>query len=256
MRDHFFRVQLAPIFIFKYLFLLFPFQGPAQNLLPQQLPGDILISREAYTVDYSPAHRQARWNYYIITRHRMYGTAKRRSTFLKDPKLSPAQACRATDYKGSGCDRGHLAPAEDMSYSNSAMNESFYFSNVSPQNPGFNRGIWKRLEMQVRSWKPIADTLHVITAGSVHDKLPKLKGSVTIPDKFYKIVLAKDTRGKVKAIAFLMPNKASKAPLRNYLVTIDELERLTKIDFCFLLPDDVEEALESSKADLFFWRIN
>lgn len=239
------------------LFIFFLPQATfSQDLMPCQFPGDIIINHEAYTVDYSMEHKQARWNYYTLVKTRIYGKVKRKSSFCRDPELTMAESCRDNDYQGSRCDKGHLAPAEDMSFSRVAMRESFFLSNVAPQIPGFNRGIWKRLEVQVRAWKNKADTLHVVTGGYIHRGLPKLKGSVSIPNNFYKIVLAKDVSGNFKAIAFLLPNKPSKDPLAKYLITIDELESLTKVDFCFKLRDDVEDALESSKADLTFWKMN
>ena len=226
-----------------------------QQLIPAKFPGDTLVNHIAYTISYSTEHKQAHWNYYLIVARRQYGKVKRKSSFIANPQLAASQSCSDSDYQGCGFDRGHLAPAEDMSFSRVAMNESFFLSNVSPQVAGFNRGIWKRLETQVRRWKTKSDTIHVITGGCIHNGLPKIKGSISIPDSFYKIAIAKDKKGNLNAIAFKIPNKPSKRALTSYLVTIDELEALTKIDFCYHLPDASEATLESSKANLSFWSI-
>lgn len=240
----------------KFLFLLFSIPVLGQNLVPRIFPGDILINHTAYSISYSVEHKQARWDYYMLIPQRPYGKIKRKSDFHTNPKLSEAQSCQEIDYRGCPFDRGHLAPAEDMSFSNVAMKESFFLSNVSPQVVGFNRGIWKRLETQVRHWKDNGDTIHVITGGHIHKGLPKLNGNVSIPNNFYKIVITKDKHGSLKAIAFMLPNKPSKNALTKYLITIDELEALTRIDFCYKLPDPIEKKLESGKADLNFWKFN
>lgn len=247
-------IRMLPVSGLLLLFLS-PLHSLSQQLVPCQVAGDVLIQHEAITIDYNIDHKQARWSYYILTHQRRYGVVKRKSNFSKDPALRESESCSNADYLGGRCDRGHLAPAEDMSFSRTAMSESFFLSNISPQVPAFNRGIWKRVETQVRSWKSLTDTLHVITGGCIREGLPKLKGRVSIPDKFYKIIVAKDPSGVLKAIAFLIPNKPSKEPLSKFLVTIDELELLTTVDFCFKLNDRVEETLESSSADMAFWRL-
>ena len=101
-----------------------------------------------YSVHYDQKHRQARWVGYLLTKSETVKVAKRSNKFTADPLIPETD--NAVDYKKSGFDRGHLAPAADMSYSQETMQESFYFSNMSPQNPSFNRGIWKKLEEKTR----------------------------------------------------------------------------------------------------------
>jgi len=148
-----------------------------------------------------------------------------------------------SDYKGSGYDRGHLAPAADMKYNSVAMSESFYMSNMSPQNPSFNRGIWKRLESLVRGWGEKFD-IFVSTAGVLSsDNLGAIGGNrVTIPSKYYKVIYAPD---KNIMIGFLLTNKKQSGDLSSYAVSIDKIESLTGIDFFSELPDNIEEELES-----------
>jgi endonuclease G len=151
------------------------------------------------------------------------------------------------DYKGSGYDRGHLAPAADFSYDDFALSQSFYLSNMSPQNPSFNRGIWKKLEDQVRDWAMENDNIYVVT-GPVLNKSFKTIGNneVSVPEYYYKIVLDIQ-KPDIKAIAFLMKNEKSSASLESFVVTINRLESLTGLDFFPTMPDQLENALEESK---------
>lgn len=176
---------------------------------------------------------------------------KRTNNFRPDQKVKTGSAT-LTDYKGSGYDRGHLAPAADMKWSATAMSESFYMSNMSPQRPGFNRGIWKRLEQLVRTWAVEYEEIHVVTG-------PVLKGSfksigpnqVSVPEYYYKVVLDYK-KPELKGIGLILANASSKKPLRNYAVTIDYVESITGINFFVDLPDNIEEEIESN-LDLSMW---
>jgi endonuclease G, mitochondrial len=110
-----------------------------------------IVSHSAIILAYNEEHEQAHWVSYKLTSQMLKGAAKRTDKFKEDPKVSTKSAS-PTDYRLSGYDRGHLAPAGDFTYDATAMAESFYMSNMSPQIPSFNRGIWKKLEDQVRFW--------------------------------------------------------------------------------------------------------
>jgi len=169
----------------------------------------------------------------------------RTNDFRIDNKVTTGSAS-LSDYKGSGYDRGHLAPAGDMKWSSTVMSESFYMSNMSPQKPGFNRGIWKKLEGSVRNWADDNGEIHVVTG-------PILTGSyssigyngVSIPNYYYKVIL--DYREpEIKGIGFVLPHQKSKSSLQSFAVSIDEVERKTGIDFYHSLPDEIENQIESS----------
>jgi len=124
-------------------------------LLPEISPNDLIVKHYAYTLNYNEEHGQAEWVAYILTKDRVYGTVKRTDNFRSDPKVKTGSATLA-DYKGSGYDRGHLAPAADMKWSATAMSESFYMSNMSPQRPDFNREFGKEKEksdLSMKSWQ-------------------------------------------------------------------------------------------------------
>lgn len=121
-----------------------------EKIYPQFEQGQI-IEHTYYTLSYAENHEQAYWVFYELTHEEVKGGVKRSDNFREDPKVSSGSAS-LEDYKGSGYDRGHIAPAADMAFNKTAISESFYLSNMSPQHPSFNRGYWKKLESEVRNW--------------------------------------------------------------------------------------------------------
>jgi endonuclease G len=164
---------------------------------------------------------------------------------MKDPLVKTGTA-DDEDYLHSGYDRGHLAPAADLGYSLSSMAESFYYSNMSPQVAAFNRGVWKRLEGQVRVWARNNGAVYVVTGPVLRPGLPSIGANkVSVPELYYKVIL--DYRmPEYKALGFVLPNAGSKLPLTEFAVSIDSVERLTGIDFFPALPDKDENTLESN----------
>ncbi len=151
-----------------------------------------------------------------------------------------------TDYTNSGYDRGHMAPAADMKWSEKAMEESFYMSNICPQDRKLNRDDWGSLEETCRGWARKYGTVY-IACGPIYDKKsPKRIGrnKVAVPDRFFKVVLIYN-RKKPQAMGFLFENKAHHRKLENYMVTVDEIEQITGLDFFSRLPDDIENKIEA-----------
>ena len=211
--------------------------------IPLSAFGDEIVRHSAYTLGYSEQHEQARWVAYELTSAELDGHAKRKDDFRSDPSVSTGSAS-LVDYRGSGYDRGHLAPAADMKLSSTYMSESFFMSNMSPQLPGFNRGIWKNLEAVVRKMSIANQSIHIVT-GPI---LSSNKGSigtnqVTIPRFYYKVILDY-TAPEFKAIGFIIANEASNQPLSSYATTVDRIEERTGLDFFSGLPDDLETLLE------------
>ena len=223
----------------------------AQIELPKPKPSDLIIHHVGYVLSYNEAHEQANWVAYELTLEEVNGSFKRTNDFRPDPKVKTGSASLA-DYRGSGYDRGHLAPAADMKWSPIAMSESFYMSNMSPQRPSFNRGIWKRLEEQVRKWAVDNKSVYIATGGVLIPGLNKIgPNQVSVPERFYKVILDYQDP-ELKGIAFILPNRGSKESLKKYVVTIDKVESVTGIDFFYTLPDEIEEEIES-KVDLSRW---
>jgi endonuclease G, mitochondrial len=216
------------------------------NYYPAPLVGEEIISHSVIRISYNEKHEQANWVAYKLLSSHIGGPEKRQNKFLSDPKVTSFSA-HSDDYKKSGFDRGHLAPAGDFTWSQQAMAESFYMSNISPQQPGFNRGIWKKLEEQARRWALENEELIIVTAGVLKEGLPQIgnRNRVSVPAYYYKILL--DIKEpEIKAIAFLMENKASNSPLMSFAISIDSLEAFTGIDFFPALEDNLENQLEST----------
>jgi DNA/RNA endonuclease G (NUC1) len=226
----------------------------SQDLKPLGLYNDI-VSHTYYTLSYSEDHEQAEWVYYVLKSNQLNSTVERKDNFRPDFKVKTSSA-QLYDYKGSGYDRGHLAPATDMKYNNISISESFFMSNMSPQSPSFNRGIWKKIEKQFRDWSYKYGELVIVTG-------PVLKGEnygsigynkVTIPKWFYKVAI--DPSNYDRNIAILIENKGSSASIKSFVVTIDYLEEFSGLDFFHNLSDKIEESFESSThINLWDWNV-
>lgn len=211
------------------------------TLLPTNNKG-LTIKHTYYTLSYCSIYRQAEWVAYSLTPMLINGSQKRASKFMADPKITDAVG--PSSYTKSGYDRGHLCPAADMKLNSVSMNETFYMSNMSPQAPSFNRGIWSKLEDKVRDWALQKNGVYVVTGPLLNKTCGLVARSITVPCAFYKIIF-KQTKEGAEAIAFMLPNAGSSLPLKNFVISIDELEALTGLDFFAALPDEEEEKFES-----------
>lgn len=216
-----------------------------------------------YSLSYSEEDEQAEWVAYELTRDEVEGKLDRRDSFDEDPAIATKSAS-PEDYQNSGYDRGHLAPSADMRFDATAMEECFYMSNVSPQVKGFNNGVWNDLEMQTRAWTKKYGTIYVVT-GPVLPKDGKnarkmyasergkdVKTNVTVPEKFYKILFDFSKKGKEKMVAFVIPNEDTQTPFTEFVTTVDEVERMTGINFFSNLDVEVQKRCEAH-SDLSKW---
>ena len=212
------------------------------------VPGkaDTIIDRPGYALGYVEYHEQPAWVVYRLTKQQaLTKAAKRSDKFKEDPEI-PTGSATLADYRRSGFDRGHLCPAADMAYSMRTMDDSFFMSNMSPQRPKFNRGVWKDLEAQVRDFAISEHDIYVVT-GPI---LPKTKtitigsNKVTVPTHYYKVVY--DRTPPEKMIGFILPNDGSDRPLQDFAVTVDAVEEATGLDFFSTVPQPKQERLEST----------
>ena len=235
--------------------------GKKEELLqPENLPfgvpkeTDRILHREGFSLGYSHKYRQALWVGYVLKKEHLTGKRFRRpAAFRSDPAITE-NPVQPGEYTGTKFDRGHLAPAGDMSYSHPAILNSFFMSNISPQTPGCNRGIWKRLETQIRKWAVTEECLCVITGPLFpeEDQAEEEGGiSLPVPYAFYKVVL--DMTPPMKMIAFIVPNRAGRERLQRFVVTVDDVEKLTGCDFFSELDDELEEKLERH-SDFSLWQ--
>ncbi len=214
--------------------------------LPQPIAevGCQIVAHEYYSLCYHEDHEQAAWVFYELTQAEVKGGWNRSNDFREDQNILTGSAALA-DYRGSGFDRGHLAPAADMAFHQTAMSESFYMSNMSPQHPSLNRGTWKKLEGQVRKWAYARNALWVASGPVFKKNLGTIgTNAVTVPGMYYKVLL--DTAAHT-TIAFLMPNQKCKGSVYDYVVPVDSVEAVTNIDFNSHLPDEEEVEMERSK---------
>ncbi|MFI3327694.1 MAG: DNA/RNA non-specific endonuclease [Rikenellaceae bacterium] len=207
-----------------------------------------LIVHTHFSLDYNEHHEQPNWVYYTLTKENLSGGEERSNSFKADPKVSTGSAVTA-DYAKSGYDRGHLCPAADMTQSQTAMRETFYMSNMSPQAPSCNRGIWKTSETYVRNLvaEPTnkIDTLYIVTGPIFNNNMGAIgANNVTIPGAYYKVAYSPQIS---KMWAFIIPNEKSDNTLEFFRTTVDEVELQTGIDLYYQLPPKLQEQLEAQK---------
>lgn len=213
-----------------------------QSKVPEKI-----LKHIGYTVSYNTEWRIPNWVAYELTADEVAGTIPREDNFIDDPLIYGE--AESDTYINSGYDRGHMAPAGDMKWSKTAMDESFYMTNICPQNHNLNGGDWKDLEEHIRTIATQYDHIY-ICCGPIVGKNLKYIGSysfdrIVIPDAFFKVVLRqKDSTWT--AIGFKMENNAGHNALATYALSVDDLETLTNIDFFYNLPDSIEELVEKS----------
>lgn len=125
--------------------------GALEIPMIQSSTGGQILKRKGYTLSYNADYKTPQWVAWELTKKETKGKEGRTNKFLPDPNVRGAKAYTG-DYTKSGYDRGHMAPAADMKWSKQAMEESFYMSNICPQNPNLNRGDWNDLEEKSRQW--------------------------------------------------------------------------------------------------------
>lgn len=207
--------------------------------------GDVqVIDRKGYALGFSKKHKQPLWVAYRLTANEVTNVVARRiDQFAFDPEVEGGSAT-LEDYRHSGFDRGHLAPAADMKWDAEAMRESFLLSNISPQTSAFNGGVWKRIEEWCRGLAVRRGSLFIVT-GPVfpddedHEAIGPNK--VTVPKFFYKVVY--DER-EGRMLGFIVPNRAV-GNIYGFALSVDEVEEATGLDFFSSLPKDVQLRLES-----------
>lgn len=234
-----------------YLLLLTSCAGIKTARLQNGTDG-IDIKYTGFTISYNSLAKTPNWVAWELTAKETEGDEPRASHFYADPDLAFAQADN-DDYRNSGWDKGHMAPAGDMKWDPKAMRESFYLTNICPQNHNLNDGDWKDLEETCRDLAKEYGKIDIICGPILNDENPRTIGDnkVTVPDAFFKVILIKEL-GKYRGIGFIFENKAGHKPLTSYSMTIDEVEERTGIDLFYKLKDSTEKRVEST-IDTAFW---
>ncbi len=221
--------------------------------LPEITNKDALVKHSALILQYNEEHEQADWVAHKISVDILTGAQGRTNDFRADPKVSTGTA-EKDDYWYSGFDRGHLAPSADFRWSQKAVSESYYYSNMSPQRPEFNREAWADLENTLRRYVEEKQRPLYVVTGPYYSEKPKKLGDnkVSIPQYYFKTALDY-TADTIAGVAFLMPNAQCEYPVFSYALTIDSLESITGINFYHQLPDSAENIAESIY-DYDYWK--
>ncbi len=213
------------------------------DFLPTSTSKDV-YSNDAYSFSYKEEYEQSEWVAYELTKTDM-STADYKRPYFNQDKSVTTKSADWRNFKNTKYNKGHLCPAADRKSSYEMYELTFLTSNASPQLYDFNAGIWNRLEQKVRFWTERYDGVYVVTGGVLEDGLKTIGSeNVAVPNYFYKVILTKD---KANMIGFLVPHNDSKKPLYSFVVPVDEIEKMTRIDFFSALPDTIEDKLEANK---------
>ena len=211
------------------------------------------LCREGYVVSYNDYTKQPNWVAYRLTPQFIANKSNRNANFAPDLSIPKAYRAELSDYKGSGYDRGHLAPCAAMSCSSKSAAESFLLSNISPQKTGLNCHGWAQLEKYVRFWTRAKGELYVYTGVIYKNKKPRTfigKSKVAVPDYFYKIIYAPKQK---ESIAFVMPNtKVDKKNVAKYRISIKEIQERSGFNFFVQLPEKERDQLINKVSTM--WR--
>lgn len=231
-----------------------------------QSPLDI-AEHSAMIIGFNCDLKLAAWSFHVLSPDVLVGGVSRTNDFRKDSLIECGDGIEqdyfrripkddgTVTYENFGFDRGHLAPSADFRWSQKALSESYFYSNMTPQAPGFNRESWAEVEDLMRRIMANNPKTYYIVTGPILDKnLPKVeKGTnkLPIPSFHYKIIIDL-TPDNQKGMAFLMPNKKCDMPPSAYVVSIDSIEKLTGLDFFSKLDKSLAASIES-KANFSLW---
>ena len=229
-------------------------EAPAGVEIPAPLTDrkEQILRRTAYTASYNSDTRLPNWVAWQLTTEHTSGPHKRGGIDFAEDEDVPEPRATDWDYYRSGYDRGHLCPSADNKWSEAAQRESFLFTNICPQNHSLNAGDWNEMEQQCRRWAKELGSIYIVSGPILYKSKHKTigKNKVVVPEAFFKVVLC--TEGEPKAIGFIYKNQPGNRPKGDYVNSVDEVERITGIDFFPALPDDVESRVEES-ADIADW---
>lgn len=202
---------------------------------------------EGFRVSFNSDNKTPNWVSWELLGSETEGTTPRYNKFWCDEDI---EGCPTHyDYTHSGYDRGHMCPAADQKWSDTAMIDCFSLANIAPQDNSLNSGAWSTLEKKERLWAQ-RDSAIVIVAGPIYEKTDTKRigdAGVRVPSAFFKVIVA-PYLAKPRGIAFVYPNMYAPGNMENYVMTIRDVEKITGLDFFHYLPDDVEESVETASS--------
>ena len=218
---------------------------------PLKKTPEIILRKKSYVVSYNQGTKMPNWVAWQLTAEHTDGELKRMNNFHEEDCPRP----RATlqDYKGSGWSRGHMCPAGDNKWSRDAMYDSFSLVNVCPQDSKLNSGVWNSLEMDCRQWARQYGEVYIVCGPVLMKRQHETIGpnKVVVPEAFFKVVLC--MVGKPKAFGVVVRNNEGTKKRDLYYNSVDDVERLTGLDFFPSLPDDIEKVVEA-EVNMDEWR--
>lgn len=214
----------------------------------------LLIEHEGYSLLFDTKTLCPRWVAWELTAEETRGKVSRQNVDFKEDESVPKQYQVASwDYNGGYYGRGHMCPAGDMKWSQEAMTDCHYMTNICPQTAELNKTWWEHLERACRRWARRDGAVQIV-CGPIFSENPKRFGKkhkVAVPRAFYKVVLSLK-KGREKAIGFFYTNDDAIQPMEDAVRSVDDIERLTGLDFFSSLPDEQEDKLEAMN-DLKIW---
>lgn len=256
MTDTHFRAALVTCVVMMFGRLIAATMGPSPKPHPAQYGRPVATDRISWSwadVEYDRRTHIPCYVLECLTRERVTGSAERSNRFF-EPDVPDEFKAKLSDYKGSGYDRGHMAPAADFAADEEAMGQSFNLANMCPQDPSLNRGLWAKLEDWCReqTMAPNVDAVWIVSVPIFRPSRSRISypiiGGIHVPTHFAKSILVRHKDGSLMMLAFLMSNAEPKDDqLDTYRVTTDTVEAAGGLDLWSELPDEIEEQLESQK---------
>lgn len=221
-----------------------------------------LIIKPQYVLSYNKSRNIANWASWELNKSWM-GDAKRQNDFRPDASLPKGWYKVTTkDYSGSGFDRGHLVNSEDRGKSVEDNSATFLMTNILPQAPDNNQGVWVQLEEYSRDLARQGKELYIVAGGhstggeGKNGKASQLKGKISVPATMWKVILVIDdpTKGlagvnaSTRMIAVIMPNMQGRSgKWQDFCTTVGDVEKLTGYNFFTNVPPDIQKQIESKK---------
>lgn len=233
--------------------------SPTKNqlLLPSFLTdrAEEIVWHDGFVLSYNRKHLLPNWVSWLLTKERTRGKEKRADNFQPDMDIHKGPLAEDKDYRGTGYDRGHMCPSADCKHTRNSQNQCFLMSNICPQTHTLNAGDWKELEEMTRKWAQRYDSLYIV-CGPVLKKgktYPTIgENKVSVPELYFKVIWRNISDRKAEAIGFVFKNDDTNKPLSEYVLSVDEIEEITGINFFCKFPKELERMAESS-VDINAW---
>lgn len=216
---------------------------------------DYIIIRPQYVLSYNPIRNVPNWVSWNLDSS-WFGDAPRyRGAFIADTTLPDSfYRVRHSDYTASGYDRGHMVRSEERTRNDEDNKSTFILSNILPQRPDLNRGVWLNLEYYCEDLCKKQKKELFIIAGGIFRTESRIKEKIAVPDSCFKIIVvlnegesAESITDTTSVIAVVMPNVNGirNIPWSNYVTTVRRIESSTGYDFLSNVSSSVQEIIEN-----------